>query len=321
MSNEHHLGELTTIRNEANSVKDCFTRFSFQAFVLEAVIFGLVLKFQHNEPIVTLVGGVGIIMMIVVSRIGTHKYATANRNFGFELFLSSDTKLSHIVSVSWEEALRAWRIVQATLYEKIFKTKEGAELIDKNGSVWFQVKTLLGDNVCFHAGSYLRTMLKLQEYTCYAGCCLFFLPIGQELIDLLNSRTNNDVQSNLHLLKGNNVIAILLAVIGIMLLYFVRREYIKRNLRRIQLEEGFLSIHSCAKMWAVISIAHSLAKCRVGDSLQDSYIERLADEAKDLTSDIENICHIDKWIVNKVEALKEEKSNKANSAAANQAAH
>lgn len=121
------------LRKEANSVKDCFTSFSFQTITFGGVGLGLVANFQPTTPYVGLIGILVIILVLTVSRIGNHKYATANRHFGYELYLERVNRIESkynldkrlvqkLLDAGWEEIMRAWRIVQASVFQEIYHT-------------------------------------------------------------------------------------------------------------------------------------------------------------------------------------------------------
>jgi len=301
------LGHLSEIREEANSVKDCFTKFSFQAFALEAALIGFVLKYQKDEPLVTFAIGVSVLLMVIVSRIGTHKYATANRNFAFELFNSVSKNLQYDLNITWEEALRAWRIVQATAYDTLFETtgKNQYQLREEiykrfclanntPKALWFQLSTLLKHPAKFHAGSYLRTMIKLQKNISYAACLLFLVPFLQFASDpklwnyIIQEKDTVDIELSIQAIWG----AVFL-VFGMFLWSWVRLEY-KRRFSRLQLlEEGFLSIHSCAKMWHAVVVAHKVADLRATNSKNIDYFTELGRIATYVSK---HVFRIDLWI-------------------------
>jgi len=61
------------LREEAASVKECFTRFSFQTIAFSAVSFGIIIKFQTGIPILSLCFLLITILALVVAKIGNHK--------------------------------------------------------------------------------------------------------------------------------------------------------------------------------------------------------------------------------------------------------
>ena len=261
------MGHLDTIRKEANDVKDCFTKYSFQAFAFVSAILGLILKYQKDEPAVTFAVLVGITILIVVSRIGTHKYSTANRNYGFELFMARSKKFKHAVEVTWEEALLAWRVVQATVFAEIFHTegkysdrpKKQYDDIVQSHNAWFMTKSLLPAGAKFHPGAYLRTMLRLQRMLALWSHMLFAFP----LIQFLSGNTQWEFfekGSFDHQGAITFSLCIILLVTAFISLVLVKREYKKRFARLTLLEEGFLSIDSVAIMWNAVIVSLFLAE-------------------------------------------------------------
>jgi hypothetical protein len=68
---------------------------------------------------------------------GIHKYATSNRLLGYELhlqctahYLSPDESHELFENVGWEEAMRAWRVVQPTLWHTIYQPVVPATVLD-----------------------------------------------------------------------------------------------------------------------------------------------------------------------------------------------
>jgi hypothetical protein len=117
------------LRDEAIKVKDCFSQYSFQSIAFSGAFFILIATFQRDYPFVG-ISSLGLLLMVLtVIRIGTHKYATANRQFGFQLYLESLTRLEGqtynkrkniIRNIGWEEAMRSWRIIQATTFRNLY---------------------------------------------------------------------------------------------------------------------------------------------------------------------------------------------------------
>lgn len=206
------------LRSEATAVKDCFTRFSFQALALSGVGFGAVAAYQTEQPLVGLIGAAVIILVLTVSRIGAYKYATANRHFAFELFCDTLATRREL-GVRWEEALRAWRIVQATLFEEIYITRddfaywdprryfkynnvqrENLTFCDTHGTWWFNAKEqvarsrsaeqVVGDDrrsePKWYPGNYLRTM----QWILHLVAGLALVPLLTMAIQLRASKFN-----------------------------------------------------------------------------------------------------------------------------------
>jgi hypothetical protein len=125
------------LRAEAGHVKQCFTSFSFQALAVSVTVLAATFSImdRFSWAVYAPLPAVGLLM--AVCRIGIFKYATANRNCGYELHLArvkhieastALTQLSrwqpYMRKIEWEEALRAWRVVQPTLFRSIYVTPQ-----------------------------------------------------------------------------------------------------------------------------------------------------------------------------------------------------
>jgi len=274
------------IRDEAAEVRDCFTRYSFQGVALVTFFMGFVFRFTDPNSIeVCLVGVFPIILLQTIASIGTHKYSTANRLLGFELHLQrtnrlvaspkSDWKRTMRI-LGWEEAMRAWRIVQPTMFQFLYITgnivekedgskvkqaiywlggqfwrrkpdqlreclrisnSEVLNLIKKQ--VWFEPRSFLPQTAAYYAGGYLQTMLNVI-YVVTAVC---FLPVFYATYQV----SQND----------NGVFATCIVAAVAFFTLFTFNRYRLTFYRRRLLEEGLLSIHSCAIMWQVTVISIS----------------------------------------------------------------
>ena len=247
---KNDLGHIKIIREEANSVKDCFTRFSFQAIAFFSIIIVAVLRYQKEYPLVSLTLILGILFLLIISQIGTYKYTTANRNYGFELYLRDALKPTNLKMMIWEEALRAWRIVQASIFQSLyytsgfFKKYKLVKLIPHE-NIWFEPKSLLSKEVKYYAGGYLRTILTLHKWLSILGLVPFAFPLLYHLYE----KGEFNIANITILDWGLVVIAFLLLVY--ILLWFKMRFRILGIL-----EGGILSIFSCGIMWQVVGICH-----------------------------------------------------------------
>ena len=180
---------IKNLREEANNVKDCFTKFSFQGLAFSGLVLGYIAKEQVHNPFISLAGLLVVIVALTVARIGTYKYATANRHYGFELHLERtkgfpEEKLEgwreKYWYVGWEEAMRAWRIVQATIYNKIYITKginKDIPRITEDKYKWYNISiNIKNDDINYHSGSYLKEMLRVLHLTAFVG--LIPIPIA-----------------------------------------------------------------------------------------------------------------------------------------------
>jgi hypothetical protein len=116
------------LREEAYAVRDCFTRYSVQVMAVSGGLLVAIAKFQTEDSHVGLLSFFPVVLILLVLQMGIHKYATSNRLLGYELhlqrtahYISRDSCHEIIESVGWEEAMRAWRIVQPTLWQTIYQ--------------------------------------------------------------------------------------------------------------------------------------------------------------------------------------------------------
>lgn len=128
MSEDEKVTLIGYLRNEAYAVRDCFTRYSIQALAVSGGLVVAIAKFQTENPYTGLISIFPIILIILVLQMGVHKFATSNRLLGYELhlqrtahYISRDNCQEIIENVGWEEAMRAWRIVQPTLWHNIYE--------------------------------------------------------------------------------------------------------------------------------------------------------------------------------------------------------
>jgi hypothetical protein len=243
------------LRDEAKHVKDCFTQYSFQALALAAVALSFVARYQPEHPFVAFMSVPIIVILLTVARIGTHKYATANRNYGYQLHLERIARLSAknpigretiIRSMGWEEAMRAWRVVQATMFETIYSfNRFGLHFRRQNANClnykWFMPNTLLAPGSKWHPGSYLGNMTSV-----------LYILAGISIIPLC-VMSYQVYESARVTIAATLTLAIILCVLVKIL-----------NTQRIIREDEFLSIHSCAITWHAVAVAHYRALLALG---------------------------------------------------------
>lgn len=141
-------GLVDSLRREGDQVKQCFTDDSVKAITGSAAAIGAIVGLFPNYPSTAWAGIPIAIWLMSVCRSGIYKYGTANRNFGYQLYLEKTadlvgqdddprTPLEHVRAASelswkpwmrqlgWEEAVRAWRVVQARFFNTIYRTPSG----------------------------------------------------------------------------------------------------------------------------------------------------------------------------------------------------
>ena len=167
-----------SLRAEANTLKECFTKYSVQAVSFSGVILAIVIRSMFTEPRAGFGSLAILVIVFATTRLGTYKYAAANRHFGYELHLYRTRRAEpqpgvdvfgnrwkdEMRYVGWEEAMRAWRVVQATLFETIYNPLPLLPTLRRktfkaNGEWWFCQQSMIRRHasVRYYPGSYLWT--------------------------------------------------------------------------------------------------------------------------------------------------------------------
>lgn len=327
---------LEQLRKEASDVKACFTNFSFQALALSSAVLALMFGAMEKFPYATLASVPVIILLMIVCRIGIFKYSTANRHYGYELYLGRIADLygsnpqnelyQRLRSIRWEVALRAWRVVQTTVFRKIYKTPENNWLAAKLNRMqifnWINhfrpglyrftkdtkkmIKDYLNQNRSGGYPWFLPSLLtkariadtKIVTSHYHAGTYLknlFGILIVMQYLQLapLTIITWNKIQQA----KDSPSWSWLIVLVVLFILILFRHSRVKR--RRTILENELLSIHSCSIMWQAVIIAHLLALKKTNYTLIH-YTEELTAIAQEMAT---NVYNIHEWIDKKMKAL------------------
>ena len=320
---------IKSLRSEAFDVKDCFTRYSIQSIGFVVVGLAFIVRFQLDSFYMTLALLPVIVLLSAVGRMGTHKYAAACRLAGYELHLQRTSRLSKDAhyewkqdwaDLGWEEAMRAWRVVQATVYQHVYigprdykglkaklqpkyrlekllpsplygrwkQDELRPEFLAKRKdqkALWFEPKSLFGARAAYYPGGYLGTMLNVIHAA--TGLCIAFLFLTPFLA--LEQKSS-------FVLPGDVAIAtfVLFSVTFVVILIHSKQLY-----ERLQvIENGMLSIHSCAILWHATVIAHfraaeALERTTDGIQFYEGYTKALSEHAADLA---ENVLEIHEWM-------------------------
>ena len=258
---------ISKLREEANLLKDCFTKFSFQAMGLSIVGLGAILQLQKTNDYIPLVSVLFVIFMLMVVRIGTHKYESANRILGFELYVWRRTRLidsehgwrKSMRSIGWEEALYAWRIIQPTVYRSLYKkypVVRPTKTTDKFKSAqnWIIPKTYHKfGSAKYEAGSYMRMMFIVLHFFALASCVPLFL----KTIELYNREGDKSI-------PVNNILLVIYAIISIICILYIAIRIVRIRRKRIILESELLSVNACAILWNAVVVAHFRALQSIG---------------------------------------------------------
>jgi hypothetical protein len=287
---------LDYLRKESEELKDCFTQFSFQAIAVSSVGLGLLARFQPNFPLLGLGGICVVLIALSVGRIGTYKYAGANRINGYELYLDRIRRLSDTPGwkedyreIGWEEAVRAWRTVQPTVFRLYYEWGPNTRNVLKPSFrsleyTWFEPEKLHTKGTTYYAGSYLRTMLSIL---------FMIVALGMTSIAAMCTQL---------LAAKDWVQAIPATSIGSFVLWLSIVKVRQLSQRRRLLEGGILCIHSCAIMWHLVVTAHNRALASLsanqGGSISsfEGYTKELSIQALELCQHLKAANSPHRWI-------------------------
>jgi len=282
----HVRDRLKISRAEADEVKKCFTQFSYQAIAFCLLLFGLIVNTIVGHPYSGMAGLLMTYLLLMAARIGNYKYATANRNFAYELHLSRSLDYEktgarqstvQILELGWEEAMFAWRIVQATLFDAIYeRTRFSRAFREKSVFTqldyrWWDTDSLKGE-ASHHPGSYLRYMQKFLH-------CLAILALAPALYSSMHYGLIAD-DANRWLAGGMLALTIVVFVDATLQ---IRRN----NAHRRNLENGLLSIQASAVVWRCAALAHFRALDENGK--YEGYTKALGKQALEIAKNIKNV--------------------------------
>lgn len=325
------------LRKEASDVKSCFTNFSFQSITFSSGVLALMFSWMRDYPLAVFAAVPVIVLLMIVCRIGIFKYTTANRNYGYQLHLARIGVLYanrpssgfpyDLRHIKWEEALKAWRVVQTAAFREVYKTPENSwlsrtmQLIGLFNWVDHLRPSLYGPTKKTKKiiREFRRDIGSVDKVNLVKDRYPWFIPLI-----LTSVKKKGRIVSSYHAgtyLK--NMLGILLlmqylllipmgikvyeridiirlqfpgrwAFVLLVLLVAILLRTVRINRRREILENEFLSIHSCAIMWHAVVCAHFLALEKTKGSYEH-YTEYLAEIAADIA---ENIFSIHKWLAN-----------------------
>ncbi len=251
---------IASLREEARQVTSGFTQYSIQTIAFATTVFGASAALQKSAYEYAGLAAIPVIILVLtVVRIGTHTYATSNRLSGYILFLEYAARFgskNRLRLNGWEEAMRAWRAVQSTVFDKLYVNKGWHrdrlqhdlqnDRMDKRR--WFLPKTLLRNGAIWYSGSYLENVLRALHIIAFLGIA----QLGYLTYQLRDKWSAANLKSGV---TDNNFAALVPIVFAASILYFYFRRRKTRD-RRELLENGLLSINSCALMWHAIAVAH-----------------------------------------------------------------
>lgn len=321
---DSHGQLLQHLRDEARSVRSCFTQYAFQGIAFAAAVLGAELVALQSVPLASLASIPLIFLLLRISRLGLHKFATANRQYGYQLHLErtadhvwqfpNDGQVhwtNDMRNLGWEEALRAWRIVQPKIFKAVYVTPEQPKpLIDDFRPSYYRIKDdvegeasrhLQANEVgpdemhdggggpypwflperlaehaqgAYHGGSYLKTVL-------FALLALQYFAVVPMLVAAMLLLGSDQLFGMIF----NRVTAILLIAIMVLVIIGIALHNEQVQNRRRILETGLLSIHSCAIIWQAIAVAHYRAISQANAPPYWRYTTRLVEESNHLVQD------------------------------------
>jgi hypothetical protein len=267
------------LRKEAYAVRDCFTKYSVQTTIAVGGALIAIGKFQADVPYVGLLAVFPILLVFHVASMWVHKYGTSNRLLAYELHLhrtSHDIDLdpchAMMKAVGWEEAMRAWRIIEPNVWATIYWPRDRLrrklypirvwQSVDKIDDPWFdQAVSCTKEGICYDAGGYLRTIFMVFFFTIGACLVLSYIALLQLWIIFSNVEFQEPhireiIRADPWLFLVVNAIATLF-ILAVTALSIVRWRNIQSRITI--LETGLSSIHSGGILWEAIILAHLLA--------------------------------------------------------------
>src|ERR1700692_4606196 len=287
------------LRQEAYAVRDCFTKYSVETTIAVGGALIAIAKFQVDVPYVGLMAIFPILLVFHVASMGIHKYGTSNRLLAYELHLH---RTSHDIdrdpchemmkTVGWEEAMRAWRVIETNVWSKIYEPTDGIprklypikiqksvfrEVEDgiatdkaNNSSdfsgFWFdQSEAYKRENVRYNAGGYLRTISAIFAFAILSCLALSYVSILQLWVIFINFNHQTDQIKNIIPSDTSGLLFInVVATIGVLVATALTlARWMNIRSRIAILETGLSSIHSSGILWEAIILAHLIALQRL----------------------------------------------------------
>lgn len=122
-----HAELIKSLRQEAADARGGFRTLTTQAIAFSVAAVSAILIAGEKAPESAFATIAVFFVINAVQRTGIHKFSTANRLNGYQLHMERlvggpDIGLAEL---GWEEACRAWRIVQATIFKAVYVTPQG----------------------------------------------------------------------------------------------------------------------------------------------------------------------------------------------------
>lgn len=263
------------LRSEVESQKSCITRYSIETIALVGAIWGLVIQFGGIRTAFFFCNAILVFMLMVVIRIANHKYATINRNLGYQLHLNRLKDYASVgnpkwakkmMAVDWEEAMCAWRFVQPAIFEKVYGNSDvgfyqafrpytrNPDQCRPDLYYWYETEALIADKGSYHQGKYLHNIHRFLNTVALFSLLVTWIFLLYQVIELIFTSLNiPGAVLTLRILQLAGI-----AAVSFLITYYCWSQIRRQNGYREILEGGLLSIQSCAVVWRVVVTCHIL---------------------------------------------------------------
>lgn len=270
---------IDNLRSEVATQKECITRYTIHSMAFVSVVWGLVFKLNGFGLPFYFCDAVLVFMLIAVARIANHKYATINRNLGYELHFSrikdyiqigSKELANAMLSTGWEEAMCAWRFVQPTLYEKVyevpkhryfkifFRDRLKPDQRSPNLYYWYDTYELIAPGAIYHQGRYLRNIhLFLHSLSAFSIAVMWCF-LGYQIASFAFHAITGQVAVNWVFVTFKAIQFAGIALVASIITFVLITQMLRQIRYRKILEGEFLSIQSCAVVWRIVVTCHLL---------------------------------------------------------------
>lgn len=307
---------LDMLRAEATAAKKLFSSAYFPTLGFCSGGLILIARFTLEKPLASLAVVPLMGLLTYLLHLGLYHYGVANRHYGYQLHLERTEHLpndeygghppinggavpKHVLGwdrqmrlIGWEEAMKAWRFVQTSAFNFLYKpvppkehhslwlhwllklrhhlfpqaefVREIAKSRFAGKPLWFEPDDLIrwtnkeqeNIRVVYHPGRYLEVMFGIVYI--FILLCLFelFFGVGNAIF--------------CYWMSGQQTKAAIVGCLGLPALFIVCWSLYRQDkwvrTRLYLLEDGLLSIHSSAIIWHAVVVAHYRALQRTLDA-------------------------------------------------------
>ncbi len=169
------------LMEEVNQARDNLTRYIFQTVSIGAIGAGTIVHYMAGQPYLGTAAALLLPIILITSKLATTNYEIMHRNLGYLLHLERTRDVPvewqgrwrpHYHRIGWEEAMRAWRVMQPTLFNAVmwpenwwraWRYKTGFEphrKLERGRSHWYAQRSMIGAEPTAHwrPGGSLKVM-------------------------------------------------------------------------------------------------------------------------------------------------------------------